>query len=149
MSECIFCAIAAGKAPAHVVYDSPTHMAFLSIFPNTEGICVLIPKKHQPSYVMEVPEEGVELLRLAKKITDKLERVYDDVDRCALVFEGLGVDHLHLKIFPLHGAEKGQGAHPNYPTEFFETYPGYLSTHDAGRADDEGLKTLAQALRES
>ncbi|EAA8104124.1 HIT family protein, partial [Salmonella enterica] len=43
---CIFCQIVEGKAPCHKVWEDEHHLAFLSIFPNTDGFTVVIPKKH-------------------------------------------------------------------------------------------------------
>ena len=45
---CIFCQIVEGKAPCHKVWEDEHHLAFLSIFPNTDGFTVVIPKKHYP-----------------------------------------------------------------------------------------------------
>lgn len=48
VTDCVFCAIAAGSASAHIVWEDPAQMAFLSIFPNTPGFTVLIPKNTCP-----------------------------------------------------------------------------------------------------
>jgi histidine triad (HIT) family protein len=48
MKDCIFCKIVKGKAPAHKIWEDKKHLAFLSIFPNTEGFTVVITKKHYP-----------------------------------------------------------------------------------------------------
>lgn len=56
-SDCVFCRIAAGKAPAHRVYEDSDFVAFLSIEPKTVGHCVLIPKEHH-RWTYEVPEFG-------------------------------------------------------------------------------------------
>jgi histidine triad (HIT) family protein len=37
MTDCVFCAIAAGETPCHKVWEDGRHLAFLSIFPNTAG----------------------------------------------------------------------------------------------------------------
>lgn len=37
---CIFCQIVEGKAPCHKVWEDEHHLAFLSIFPNTDGFTV-------------------------------------------------------------------------------------------------------------
>ncbi len=44
--NCIFCAIAAKRAPAALVYESPDALAFLDIHPITEGHVLVIPRKH-------------------------------------------------------------------------------------------------------
>jgi len=48
--NCVFCQIAAQKIPAHIIWEDETHLAFLSIFPNTNGFTIVIPKKHFSSY---------------------------------------------------------------------------------------------------
>ncbi|MSS74432.1 diadenosine tetraphosphate hydrolase, partial [Candidatus Pacearchaeota archaeon] len=35
--NCIFCKIVKGESPSHKLWEDSKHIAFLSIFPNTEG----------------------------------------------------------------------------------------------------------------
>jgi histidine triad (HIT) family protein len=44
--NCVFCAIAAKRAPAAIVYESDGALAFLDIRPVVEGHTLVIPKKH-------------------------------------------------------------------------------------------------------
>ena len=55
--DCIFCKIVNGEVPCHKVWEDEKHLAFLTIFPNTEGVTVVIPKKHYPSYVFDLPRD--------------------------------------------------------------------------------------------
>ncbi len=94
----------AGKAPCHKIWEDDDHLAFLSIFPNTDGFSVVIPKAHHPSYAFDLPDEVLSALMLAtKRVAKQLDRAFDDVGRCGMVFEGYGVDHVHAKLIPLHG----------------------------------------------
>ena len=45
-APCIFCAIAAGQAPARKVAEDDRTLAFLDIFPLTRGHALVIPKRH-------------------------------------------------------------------------------------------------------
>jgi histidine triad (HIT) family protein len=151
MESCIFCQIVAGTAPSHKVWEDDKHIAFLSIFPNTEGTTVVIPKVHYPSYAFDLPDEVLSGLMLAtKKVAKLLDSKLDDVGRTAMVFEGFGVDHIHAKLFPMHGTanmqewKKIESSVPKY----FEKYEGYISSHDYDRADDVKLAELAKKLRE-
>src|SRR5215213_2053188 len=47
-SDCIFCAIVAGSAPASTVYDDADLLAFMDIRPVTPGHLLIIPKRHAP-----------------------------------------------------------------------------------------------------
>ncbi|MDO6461652.1 HIT family protein [Granulosicoccaceae sp. 1_MG-2023] len=148
--SCIFCDIVEGKMPCHKIWESGTHLAFLSIFPNTQGFSVVIPKQHYPSYVFDQDEEVLaSLMSAAKQVGRLLDKAFDDVGRTGLIFEGFGVNHLHAKLVPMHGTA-GSGeftrlakAHDRY----FERYEGYISSHDFERADDAELAALAAKIR--
>jgi histidine triad (HIT) family protein len=147
--SCIFCEIAQGAAPAHVIWEDEKHLAFLSIFPNTEGFSVVIPKKHFPSYAFDCPDENLnELIIATKKVARLLDAKLEDVGRTGMIFEGFGVDHLHAKLFPMHGTKMvgWKPLHSSNPT-YFEKYEGYISSHDYKRADDEALAKLARKIR--
>jgi len=150
MEECIFCKIVKGEAPCHKIWEDEKHLAFLSIFPNTEGFSVVIPKEHYPSYAFEVPEEVlIDLVLATKKVAKILDLKFEDVGRTGLMFEGFGVDHLHAKLFPMHGTGDIKEWKPvkSDINKYFEKYQGYISSHDSDRADDEELKKLSEKLR--
>lgn len=147
--DCIFCKIANGQAPAHKIWEDEKHLAFLSIFPNTEGFAVVITKKHFSSYAFNLPEEIlIGLVKAAKQAAKLLDAKFEDVGRTGMIFEGFGVDHVHAKLFPMHGTNA-----PDWkPTtsnidKYFEKYEGYISSHDCKRADDKKLAKLAKKLR--
>lgn len=152
-TDCIFCKIVSGEAPSYKIWESDTHLAFLSIFPNTEGVTVVIPKQHYPSYAFDLPDDVLTALILAtKQVAKLLDAKLDDVGRTAMVFEGFGVDHVHAKLFPMHGTKNTGGAGGWEPIEskmekYFERYEGYISSHDYARADDEKLAQLAEKIK--
>jgi diadenosine tetraphosphate (Ap4A) HIT family hydrolase len=124
-------------------------MAFLSIFPNTEGFSVVITKEHFPSYPFDLPD-GVlaDLVLAVKKVAKLLDAKLHDVGRTGMIFEGFGVDHIHAKLFPMHGT-KMPGWKPlaSNVDKYFEKYEGYISSHDYKRADDAALEALAKKIR--
>ncbi len=65
--DCIFCKIVRGELPSHKIWEDETHLAFLTIFPNTEGFSVVIPKEHYDSYLFDLTDEVVTGLVLAAK----------------------------------------------------------------------------------
>lgn len=150
MVECIFCGIVEGKSPSHKVWEDENFLAFLSIFPNTKGVTVVIPKKHYASYVFDVPDDVMTGLMLAaKKVAKKLDTKIATTIRTGVIFEGFGVDHLHVKLFPMHGTKLKQWEKIESQVEkYFDRYEGYLSSHDYKRADDKELAELAKKLRE-
>lgn len=146
--NCIFCKIVEGSLPSYKVWEDDQHLAFLSIFPNTEGVTVVTTKTHHPSYVFDLPE-GVrgELVSAAKNVADLITSKLPDVERCAMVFEGYGVDHVHAKLFPMHGTRSGSWKDKkSSPEKYFEIYEGYISTHDGKMEDSEKLQETLKKL---
>lgn len=145
---CIFCQIISGEAPSHKVWENESHLAFLSIFPNTEGVTVVVPKEHYPSYVFDLPELALMgLIAAAKEVGLLLDAKLDNVGRTAMVAEGFGVDHAHIKLFPMHGTKGEWTARKSDINTYFKTYPGYISSHDSDRADDKLLEKLSAKLK--
>ncbi len=148
--SCVFCEIVKGNAPAYKVWEDNEHLAFLSIFPNTEGVTVVIPKKHYESYAFALPADVLTSLILAtQKVALLLDSKLDDVGRTALVFEGFGVDHVHAKLFPMHGTkdmEKWKPIESSVP-KYFTHYEGYISSHDFDKASDESLRETLKKLQ--
>ena len=149
---CIFCRIVAGNEPCHLLYEDELHLGFLDIFPNTEGFSVVITKLHHPSDVARVDGDvAAGLLEAARNVAAKIAAAYDDVARCAVVFEGMMIDHLHAKVIPLHetvGVTPGPEPETTARSQqYFETYPGYVTTEIASKqADDEHLAAVAAMI---
>lgn len=151
MAECIFCKIAAKEAPAYTVWEDEKHTAFLSIFPNTEGVTVVIPKAHYSSYAFDLPDEVLsELVLATKKVAKLLDTKLEDVGRTALVFEGFGIDHMHAKLFPMHGTADMTEWQPiaSAVETYFKQYPGYISSHDYKGTPDIPLEETARKLKD-
>lgn len=151
MRDCIFCKIVNKEAPCHKIWEDEKHLAFLSIFPNTDGFSVVITKEHNPSYAFDNSDEVLFGLTIsAKKVAKLIDSKLGDVGRTGMLLEGFGVDHLHAKLFPMHGTENIMEWKPvkSNVDKFFAQYEGYISSHDWKRADDEKLAELAKKIRE-
>lgn len=148
MTDCIFCKIVSGEAPCHKIWEDERHLAFLSIFPNTEGFSVVVTKEHYTSYAFEIPEEVLLGLTSAARMVGKLlDAAFDDVGRTGMILEGFGVDHLHAKLSPMHGTKMTEWKPlKSNVDKYFERYEGYLSSHDYKRADDQKLAALAERI---
>ena len=149
MPDCIFCKIVKGEAPCHKIWEDDKHLAFLSIFPNTEGFSVVVTKDHYPSYVFDLPEDVFANLILAtKEVAKLLDAKLSDVGRTGMIFEGFGVDHIHAKLFPMHGTKDPVWKpRKSNMDKYFEEYEGYISSHDHKRGDDSKLAELAKRIR--
>ena len=151
MEDCVFCKIVKGDIPSHKIWEDEDHLAILSIFPNTKGFTVVLTKKHFPSYAFENSDKTlIKLVLATKKVARILDCSFEDVGICGMFFEGFGVDHLHSKLYPMHGTAHMDKRKPIISAskkDFYKIYPGYLSSHDSERAGDELLKKTAEKIR--
>ncbi|MCF7866634.1 HIT family protein [Candidatus Woesearchaeota archaeon] len=155
--NCIFCKISSKEFPPlgnGLIYEDDNYMAWLSPFPNTEGFTIVIPKEHYGSDVLKMPDEKLsEFIFVTKKVSKMLENYFDDVGRVGLIMEGTGVNHAHIKLFPMHGTEymkKGEWKQfLGGNNKFFEKYEGYLMSNDGPKTDFDELEKLAENIRKS
>ena len=103
MSDCIFCKIVEGKSPCFKIWEDDNFLAFLDIFPNTKGQTLVIPKKHYESdlFLIDDGELYKNYLLATTEVVNLLKKGLG-VHRVAMVMEGMGVNHLHFKLYPLH-----------------------------------------------
>lgn len=142
----LFEKLADNEIPSWKIWEDETHMAFLTPFPNTPGVTVVAPKKNLGDDAFEINEvDYQQLLLVARKMVNVLKKALG-VSRVALVIEGLGVPHVHIKLFPLHGdlddATKWQNNN-----QFFDEYAGYLATNNGPQMADEQLDQLQEKIK--
>lgn len=142
--DCIFCKISGGEIPSYKIWEDDKFIAILDIFPNTKGMTLIIPKEHYDSYAFDMRDEVYSEFMLAAKKVGKLLDEKLKVQRTALVLEGMGVNHAHIKLYPLHGLD--EGFNPMVPDEkvFFGTYEGYLTTKIGPKADDKVMNEIKE-----
>ena len=86
------------------------------------------------------------LLLAAKKVALILENGLL-VKRVALVCEGMGINHAHVKLYPLHGLNDEFIAMNGTNRVYFEKYDGHLSTLLGPESSEKELVDLATQLK--
>ncbi len=143
----IFDDIVNGTMQSWVVWEDEDYMAFLTSYPNTPGMTVVIPKLNSGDYVFELDDEQyVGLMRATKTVAKLLEKAFD-TPRVACVFEGTGVAHVHAKLYPLHGVLAGETDVWSKETEFVSEYRGWLTTIEGPKMPDEELDAIQAKIR--
>jgi histidine triad (HIT) family protein len=104
MSDCIFCGIAAGAAPAARILETPNVLAFLDIAPVHYGHTLVIPKAHYQN-LLDLPDD------LWQEIVQVCRRVAQ-AQRAALQAQGFNLQmnnfeaagqvvfHAHVHVIP-------------------------------------------------
>ncbi len=146
--DCLFCKIVKGEVPSYKIWEDKKHIAILDIFPNTKGMTLIIPKEHYDSYAFDMPDKPYSDIMLATKKVSKILDKKLKVTRTAMVMEGMGVNHIHIKLYPMHGLSKHFKEMWCKDERYFDTYQGYLSTVLGPKADAKELEKLAKKLRE-
>ncbi len=101
METCIFCKIIRKEIPTNILYEDNEILAFLDIFPASEGQTLVIPKKHA-KYIFDIEEkEYINLFLKAKKITKAIDKSLHPIRTC-IVVEGFAVDHVHIRLHPCY-----------------------------------------------
>ena len=105
MSDCVFCDIVAGKAPASIVYQDDVVLAIMDIRPVNPGHVVVMPKKHI-AYMADMDEgTGMHLFRIAMRVEQAIRNSGVRCEGANLFLAdgeaaGQEVFHLHILVFP-------------------------------------------------
>jgi len=147
MAECVFCKIVNGELGCAKIWEDKEFLAILDGMPNTKGMALVLTKKHYGSYAFDMPEkEYLKLMSASKKVAKILEKGLG-VTRVAMVMEGMGINHAHIKLYPLHGVKEKFRETWAKEKIFFDEYQGYISTQTGEKADINELKKLAEKIR--
>lgn len=99
----IFHKIADKQIPAYVIAEDDKHLAFLDIFPASPAQVVVIPKDYQPSQFSRAETSALlELTGFAQSVARQMEQKLENVLRVVVVIEGLEIDYLHIKLYPVY-----------------------------------------------
>ncbi|MBM2820446.1 MAG: hypothetical protein HW405_206 [Candidatus Berkelbacteria bacterium] len=147
MKDCIFCKIVGGEIPSAKIWEDDEFLAILDVNPNTRGMTLALTKKHYDSDAFLMPDEIYQRFFLAaKKVAQILEKGLS-VRRVSMVMEGMGVNHAHIKLYPLHGLNEKFTEMWAPERKYFDKYPGYLSTQLGPQKDLEELQKLAKEIK--
>ena len=136
-SDCAFCAIVAGEAPAHIVLDEGPTMAFLDRRPLFPGHTLLVPRTHVATLDALPPELVTPLFTQAKRLAAAVQRAVDAEGTFVAINNRVSqsVPHLHIHVVP---RKRGDGL-----KGFFWPRHGYRDAAHADRVRDALRAALA------
>ncbi len=105
MSDCVFCAILAGRLPASIVHQDDTTTALMDIRPINPGHVLVIPNRHAAYLAGLDPATAGELFRVAQRVAAALRASgvrCEGVNVLLADGEAAGqeVFHTHLHVIP-------------------------------------------------
>jgi diadenosine tetraphosphate (Ap4A) HIT family hydrolase len=103
--SCVFCAIADGQLPAHIIHQDEHFLVLLDIFPLRPAHVLIVAKGHAP-FLADLPVAPRDsLLALADRLAKALYRSEPDVLGINMLLNdgpvaNQHVPHLHLHLIP-------------------------------------------------
>jgi len=99
--SCVFCAIVAGEAEAHVVLDEPAVLAFLDVRPVFKGHVLLVPREHHVTLPDLPADQRDGFLEAAQRLAAAVVELGAQGSFVAMNNTvSQSVPHLHLHVVP-------------------------------------------------
>lgn len=99
--DCLFCRIARGELPAHVVHEDDDVVAFLDLYPIRPGHALVIPRDHHVWFEDLPAQLSLRVMEVSQMLSRRMKRLYG-VERVAMFFTGIHVPHAHAHVVPMH-----------------------------------------------
>ena len=108
-SDCIFCAIVAGRAPAQQVYEDERILIFMDLFPAHEGHSLIIPKAHSEDLFEVDRDDLTAVIRASASLGEALKTVFSPDGIAVMQLNGAAagqtVFHYHMHLIPRMAGE--------------------------------------------
>ena len=106
----MFCAIVAGEAPAHRIYEDDGYLAILDIRPFTRGHTLVIPKRHTVDLTDTPPQTLAGMATIGQRIA-RAARTTELADATNIAINDgrpafQTVMHIHLHVLPRREGDK-------------------------------------------
>ena len=148
MNGCIFCKIVQNEIESVKIWEDEKFVAILDANPNVKGMTLVLTKEHRDSYVFDMLNESyLEFMAAAKTVARVLEKGLE-VFRVAMVMEGMGINHAHIKLYPLHGVSEKFKEMWASERVYFKEYEGYISTQLGPKTELAELRVVAEEIIE-
>jgi histidine triad (HIT) family protein len=108
--SCVFCAIAAGEAPAIRIYENDGYLAILDVRPFTRGHTLVLPKRHTVDLMDTPPQTLAEMITIGQRIaqaartTELADATNIGINDGRAAFQT--VHHIHLHVLPRRNGDK-------------------------------------------
>jgi len=104
-ANCIFCDIAAGRAPASLIHEVEIVTSFMALHPSAPGECLVIPRAHVDHFTDLDDATAQRVMLVAQRIGRRMRTVFKPL-RVGMMVHGFGMPHAHLIVVPQHSADQ-------------------------------------------
>ncbi len=102
MQDSIFTKIVKGEIPCHKIYEDDKTLAFLDIYPKTEGHTLVVPKVNPAEFIWDLDDETYQaVMETSRKVALRLRMVlpYQYVHAAVV---GTDVPYAHIHLIPFN-----------------------------------------------
>lgn len=135
MTDCVFCDIVAGDAPAYRLHETDRTLAFLDIEPLNPGHALVVPKPHRETLTDMDADLVADTFRSARTVAEAVETAFDPDGLNLLQANGEAagqeVFHAHVHVLPRYEDDNVEVSWP------------------AGELNDEEAEAVAEKIRDA
>ena len=100
----VFARILRGEAPAHIVYEDDSSVAFMDLMPQVDGHTLVVPRTPAEDLFDIEPDALAGLIRATQHVARGVRRAFDAqgimIAQLSGVAAGHSVFHLHFHVLP-------------------------------------------------
>ena len=135
--ECIFCKIAKKEIPSKIITETKNSIAFLDVFPLSQGHTLVIPKIHYEKVQDMTVMDNTDLFNTVHKVISKVDKL---TDATLLAIHngknsGQEIPHVHVHLIPRHMSDQAGPVHSMFK--------------DRPKLSDEELDQLCAKIKSS
>lgn len=106
--DCVFCRIIRGELPSWKIMETNDTIGILDNTPSAKGHCLVIPKRHVPTWHELSDKEVSAVFNAAKLVAKQIKEKYKPDFVCIFV-RGGRVKHTHVVLVPSHEGDALSG----------------------------------------
>ena len=111
--DCVFCKIAKKEIPSRIITETEKSIAFLDVFPLSQGHTLIIPKCHYEKVQDMTDIDNIDLFNTVHKVISKVDKltgatllaVHNGKD------SGQEIPHVHVHLIPRELSDQAGSVH--------------------------------------
>ena len=111
--DCVFCKIAKKEIPSRIITETEKSIAFLDVFPLSQGHTLVIPKHHYEKIQDMTDIDNIDLFNTVHKVISKVDKLTGATLLAIHNGKGSGqeIPHVHVHLIPRESSDQAGSVH--------------------------------------
>ena len=111
--DCVFCKIAKKEIPSRIITETEKSIAFLDVFPLSQGHTLVIPKHHYEKVQDMTDMDNIDLFNTVHKVISKVDKLTGATLLAIHNGKGSGqeIPHVHVHLIPRESSDQAGSVH--------------------------------------